>query len=111
MRENMNRLTIKLPALRNPFKDGLVYKYKANVLGSGFVEDDKENLKTWLCHEVIDRLGEYEDIGLEPYEVKDLKKECELIDGYNCSLCGASQAGIRKKYSNYCSNCGAKIIK
>lgn len=35
--------------------------------------------------------------------------ECTLIDGYNCSLCGASQADIRKKYSNFCSNCGAKI--
>ena len=35
-------------------------------------------------------------------------KECYLDRGL-CSLCGASQADIRKKYSNYCSNCGAKI--
>jgi len=37
------------------------------------------------------------------------KKVFKLIDGCNCSLCGASQADIRKKYSSYCSNCGAKI--
>jgi hypothetical protein len=57
----------------------------------------------------LKKLYEYENTGLTPQEVENLKKECKLIDGYNCSLCGASQADIRKKYSNYCSNCGAKI--
>lgn len=38
-------------------------------------------------------------------------RTCNLDKNYLCSLCGASQADIRKKYSNFCSNCGAKIIE
>ena len=41
----------------------------------------------------------------------ELKESCSLIDGFNCSFCGASQADIRKKYSNFCSNCGRKIME
>ncbi len=38
-------------------------------------------------------------------------RTCNLDKSYLCSLCGASQADIRKKYLNFCSNCGSKIIE
>lgn len=47
-------------------------------------------------------------------QIRDQKlyenRTCILDETFLCSLCGASQADIRKKYSNFCSNCGAKII-
>lgn len=48
-------------------------------------------------------------------QIRDQKlyetRTCNLDKNYLCSSCGASQADIRKKYSNFCSNCGAKIIE
>lgn len=59
---------------------------------------------------------EYEKMGnikswdeVDKVVIQRMKNFTVLVDGYNCSKCGASQADIRKKYSNYCSNCGTRI--
>lgn len=66
-------------------------------------------VKAW---EAFDRLGAYEEIGLEPDQIQELKerdtaKERELINGGVpvCPVCGA------KVFAHYdfCRDCGQKL--
>lgn len=59
------------------------------------------------------RLGEYEDTGLTPPEIMDLKerdteKEPEVFDGhwYKCPTCGMYAGGLK---GNFCHRCGQRL--
>ena len=62
---------------------------------------------------VMKRLHEYEDTGLTPPEIMDLKerdteKEPEVFDGhwYKCPTCGMYAGGLK---GNFCHRCGQRL--
>ena len=69
-----------------------------------------------MAHDVKNRLEElkpYEDTGLTPPEIMDLKerdteKEPEVFDGhwYKCPTCGMYAGGLK---GNFCHRCGQRL--
>jgi len=79
--------------------------------------------------ELITKLSQYEDTGLEPEQVKELldqkhnPNDCVVKDGEwvafkdqngryqkKCSICGA-QVSRTAKYRSFCANCGARLTE
>lgn len=63
------------------------------------------------------RLAEYEDTGLMPEQMRELKerdtaKKPITYSGTNradCPICGATVRGIGKSFGEFCGNCGQRL--
>ena len=63
--------------------------------------------------EFLEELQEYEDTGLDPEQIRELKerdteKEPEVFDGhwYKCPTCGMYAGGLK---GNFCHRCGQRL--
>lgn len=63
--------------------------------------------------ELVDRLAGYEDTGLDPEQIQELKerdtaKAPEVFDGhwYKCPTCGMYAGGLK---GNFCHRCGQRL--
>lgn len=79
----MKRLTIKLPAIKTV--EPLDYKYKINIFG-GYIEDNRKQHEIWLYHKSIDKLAEYENTGLTPKEIIELRDDATELFNENKEL-------------------------
>ena len=74
--------------------------------------------RTCSLQECLKRLGEYEDTGLTPEEIMELKErdtaKAATITGYNravgckvgeCQKCGT----MARDYMNFCNDCGQRL--
>lgn len=67
--------------------------------------------------EILEKLTEYEDTGLTPEQVQQLKerdtaKNPITYSGTNradCPICGATVRGIGKSFGEFCGNCGQRL--
>lgn len=90
------------------------------IIDGGMVTD-KENIKefeiedgfTVYAGNAVFRLAEYEDTGLTPQEIMELKerdtaKAPEVFDGhwYKCPRCGMYAGGLK---GNFCHRCGQRL--
>lgn len=76
-------------------------------------EDAGGVCRTCSLQECLKRLGEYEDTGLTPQEIMELKerdtaKAPEVFDGhwYKCPTCGMYAGGIK---GDFCHRCGQRL--
>lgn len=76
-------------------------------------EDAGGVCRTCSLQECLKRLGEYEDTGLTPQEIMELKerdtaKAPEVFDGhwYKCPRCGMYAGGIK---GDFCHRCGQRL--
>ena len=81
-------------------------------------EDEGGVCRTCILQECLTRLGEYEDTGLTPEQIMELKErdaaKAAIITGYNqavgckvgeCPKCGA----MSSEYMNFCDECGQRL--
>ena len=76
-------------------------------------EDEGGVCRTCILQECLTRLGKYEDTGLTPEQIRELKerdmpKKIELNAGVPiCPVCGRK---VVKCY-NFCPDCGQRILR
>ena len=109
----MERLTIKCEELFVPKKTCTTDRF-------GEVDDCdpcdtvcKSDCRNCAIQECFTRLGEYENTGLTPEQIMELKerdtaKDPEEFDGhwYKCPTCGKYSGGLK---GNFCHVCGQRL--
>mgnify|MGYP001141569371 CR=1 FL=1 len=77
----------------------------------------KEAKNDVTIKEILAKLTEYEDTGLTPEQVQQLKerdtaKKPITYSGTNradCPICGATVRGIGKPFGEFCGKCGQRL--
>lgn len=115
----MERLTIKCEELFVPKKTCTIDRF-------GGVDDCdpcdtvcKSECRNCVIQECFTRLGEYEDTGLTPEQIRELKERdtaMEIneihVDEYYCPACGAeSNCDQGVVEDNFCPRCGHRLKK
>ena len=83
------------------------------------IYEDNPACKCTASHMALKRLLEYEDTGLTPAEIRELKKRdtaMEIneihVDEYYCPACGAeNNCDQRVVEDNFCPRCGQRLKK
>ena len=77
------------------------------------IYEDNPACKCTASHMALKRLLEYEDTGLTPEQIMELKerdtaKEPEIFDGnwHKCPTCGMYAGGLK---GNFCHRCGQRL--
>lgn len=81
-------------------------------------EDEGGVCRTYILQECLTRLSEYEDVGLTPPEIRELKErdtaKAAIITGHNraigckvgeCPTCGE----MTRDYLKFCRECGQRL--
>ena len=118
----MERLTIKYEGLFTPKKACTIDRFgEADDCDSCDVICDSthgSDCANCVIQECFTRLGEYENTGLTPEEIRELKErnvaKAAIITGYNraigckvgeCPKCGT----MTRDYMNFCNDCGQRL--
>lgn len=67
--------------------------------------------------ELVQQLAEYEDTGLDPEQVQQLKERdtakkpitYSRTNRADCPICGATVRGIGKPFGEFCGKCGQRL--
>ncbi len=95
-------------------------KIRGILVKDGFGANTLQTIVTKIdeCYAAVNLLGEYEDIGLAPEQIRELKErdtaKAAIITGYNravgykvgdCPVCGAMVRDIM----DFCDECGQRL--
>ena len=90
-------------------------KIRGVLVKDGYEENALQTIVTKIdeCYAAVALLKEYEDTGLTPEQIQELKerdtaKDPEEFDGhwYKCPICGMYAGGIK---GEFCHRCGQRL--